>query len=385
MRIMIAAPESGRIWGGIGTYLRQLIQGLDPKHELIVIGGKGTESADSRVRMVPLAGGRAMMATYLEFQFALRRRLPDLLREYRPDLLVVHHAQMPDLMSPSPACPVVVTTHTTILGQSRAVAQALRFRGPLDDSERLVIAGLPALLPAELYYWRRVRHALFVSEAVRQEVVGTYGPRLVTSARVPNGFAPEDAPPSGEPPGDSPEEPGFILCMGRLLGWKGLSVLLQAMRRTKRPERLVITGSGRVDAWRDFARSLGLERERVEFLGAIPRPDLLSHLRRAKLVVLPSFSESCPYSLIEAMAFGKPSVVSSLPGTRDMVEDGASAVLVPPGDPAALAHAIDRVLEDESLARRLGRQAALVARERFSLERMCSDTLRYFEEVLASS
>lgn len=381
---MIAAPESGRIWGGIGTYLRQLTQGLGARHELIVLGGADAESAEGNVRTVPFEGRDAVMATYLEFQFALRRRLPGLIREYRPDLLVVHHAQMPDLLSAYGGCPVVVTAHTTILGQSRGTAQALRRGSPLDGSERTVMAGLPALLAAEVFYWRRVRHALFVSEAVRQEVLGTYAPRLRTSAKILNGFAPEESPRAAEPREDLREEPGFILYMGRLLGWKGLVVLLQAMRRTKRPERLVLTGSGRVDAWQRFAGSLGLGRDRVEFLGAIPRAELLSRLRQAKAVVLPSFTESCPYSLIEAMAFGKPAVVSSLPGTRDMVEDGASALLVPPGDPAALATALERVLEDESLARRLGQEAALVARERFSLERMSGETVRYFEQVLAS-
>lgn len=381
---MIAAPESGRTWGGIGTYLGQLTQGIDPKHELIVLSGRESSTSDSRIRTIPLADGHNMMSTYLEFQLAMRRRLPALVREYRPDLLIAHHAQMPDLLSRTAACPVVVTAHTTILGQSRAVTQALRFQGPLDDSERLVMAGLPGMLATELYYWRRVRHALFVSDAVRQEVLGTYAPRLTTSAKIPNGFAPDAVAPPSEVPAESASKPGFILCMGRLLGWKGLAVLLQAMRRLKGPERLVVTGSGRVDAWREFARGLGLVKPRVEFLGAVPRPELLARVRDAKLVALPSFSESCPYSLIEALAYGKPTVVSSLPGTRDMVEDGVSSVLVPPGDPTALARAMDRVLGDESLARRLGQRAGQVARERFSLERMSGDTLRYFERVLAS-
>ncbi len=379
---MVAAPESGRIWGGIGTYLAQLTHGMDPKHELIVLSGSGASSPDSRVRTIPITEGGTVVTTYLSVALALRRRLPELVREYRPDLLVVHHAQMPDLLAPRVACPVVVTAHTTILGQASGTVEALRFRGPLDGSERFVLAGLPATLSAEVYYWKRVRHALFVSNAVRSEVVGTYGPKLTTSTRILNGYVVEEAPAARA---DASEEPGFILCIGRLLSWKGIAVLLQAMRHMKRPDRLILTGSGRVDAWRAYARSIGLPPEKAQFVGAIPRADLLARIRDAKLVVLPSFRESCPFSLIEAMSFGKPSVVSSLPGTRDMVQDGVSARLVPPGDPVGLAAAIDEVLGDEDLARRLGQKAAQVAREKFSLDRMCGDTFRYYQQVLAAS
>ena len=117
----------------------------------------------------------------------------------------------------------------------------------------------------------------------------------------------------------------------------------------------------------------------------IPRPELLARLQRASLVVVPSFMESCPYSLIEAMALGKPIVASSVPGIRDMVVDGESALLVPPGDPKALASAMERILADEALGHRIGAAAADRARERFSLARMCDETVRYFETVLAAS
>src|SRR2546427_9950243 len=129
------------------------------------------------------------MANYYRFQRALQRRWPDLVREYRPDLLIVHHAQMPDLWTDSTSCPTVVTTHTTILGQARGIQSAVRHGGPLDDSERTTLAVLPALLPIELYYWNRVRHVLFVSAAVRHEVDGPDGSQLRASELIPNGVA----------------------------------------------------------------------------------------------------------------------------------------------------------------------------------------------------
>src|SRR5207237_703489 len=231
---------------------------------------------------------------------------------------------------------------------------------------------LPALLPAEVYYWKRVRHALFVSNAVRNEVMGAYEPRLRTAATVLNGLSLDDLPPIGDEPSDAAP----ILFTGRLLGWKGLSVRFRALTELRGGQRLDVTGSGAVETWRRHAQSLGLGPDRVRLLGVIPRTELLARLRRASVVVVPSFMESCPYSLIEAMAFGKPIVASNVPGVTDMVSDGKSALLVPPGDPHALAGALQRILSDESLARRLGAAAGQQARDRFSLDRMSNETSR---------
>ena len=383
-KITVAAPEFGRTWGGIGTYLSQLLRGFGGKHDLTILCGDRAPSGPG-FRAVPLTDGGSVMTNYLKFQLALRRRLPALLREYEPDLVVAHHAQMPDLLTSSDYCPFVVTTHTTILGQARGTRDAMRHGGPLDESEKTTMATLPALLPAELYYWQRVRHALFVSNAVRQEVEGMYAPRLRTSTVILNGLDPSEVlAPAKEPP-SSEAGVGHIFFGGRLLSWKGIAVLLQALARVPIRERLIVTGSGRVDAWRAYARSLGLGEDRVQFLGVIPRSDMLAVLRQAKLVLVPSFTESCPYSLIEAMAMGKAVVASSLPGTRDMIENEVSGLLVPPGDPAALGGGITRLLADEPLRRRLGSEAATAAKTKFSLARMCDETERYFERVLAAS
>ena len=379
MKLLIAAPEYGRIWGGIGTYLGQLLQGMGSRAEVAILGGTGKESTVGSVTTVPLTDGGGVMMNYLKFQLALRKRLPGLIRQHRPDLFIVHHAQMPDLLASTNDCPVVVTTHTTILGQSRGIQEACLRRSPLDASERATLAILPALLPAEIRYWSRVRHALFVSGAVRNEVMAAYGPGLETSATIPNGLS------LGGHSSAAPESDGSILFTGRLLGWKGLGVLLHAVKRLPDRQRLFVTGSGQVETWRRYAASLGLGPDRVTFLGVVPREELLERLRRASVVAVPSFMESCPYSLIEAMAFGKPVVASAVPGIMDMVEHERSALLVPPGNPDALASALTRVLTDESLGRRLGAAAAELAKERFSLARMCDETLQYFERVLAAS
>src|SRR5205807_9295831 len=134
-------------------------------------------------------------------------------------------------------------------------------------------------------------------------------PRLRTAAPGLNGLSRDGGPPIGDEPSDAAP----ILFTGRLLGWKGLSVLFRALTELPGGQRLDGTGSGAVETWQRHAQSLGLGPDRVRLLGVIPRTELLARLRCASVVVVPSFMGSCPYSLIEAMALGKPLVARSVP------------------------------------------------------------------------
>jgi glycosyltransferase involved in cell wall biosynthesis len=389
MHLMIAAPEAGKQWGGIGTYLSQLVGGLGAQHEVTILGGGGPAKPIGRARMLSIAGGEDIMWTYANFQMALRRRLPQILREYRPDLLLVNHAQMPDLLvrrrRRDP--PFVTITHTTLRGQTSAIRRSMRNGGLMDRSERVTLTVSAALLPAEVYYWHRVRNAVFVSDAVRREVQAISTSHLTTSAVVPNGIEQDQLPLAADTQPEPPEnDRGTILYAGRLLGSKGLATLFQAVRQLPPDGWSVrLAGSGAATGWMQYARSIGLSAERVEFLGSLPRSVVLQLLRRSAIFVLPSYYESCPFSLIEAMALGVPCIATSIPAITAMVVDGESALLVPPGDAAALARAIRTLLEDPDLGRRLGETARRIASERFTAARMREGTLRVFEQVLAAA
>jgi glycosyltransferase involved in cell wall biosynthesis len=105
--------------------------------------------------------------------------------------------------------------------------------------------------------------------------------------------------------------------------------------------------------------------ERLRFVGVTH--DVPSHLRAADLFVLPSKREGLPVALLEAMACGLPCVASRLPGsTEAIIEDGSNGVLIPPGDVAALAEAMARILADESLRHRLGAAARATIAHRYA-------------------
>jgi hypothetical protein len=125
----------------------------------------------------------------------------------------------------------------------------------------------------------------------------------------------------------------------------------------------------------DLARERGLDRK-IAFLGV--RPDVPRVLRAASAFVLPSAQEGMSNALLEAFAAGAPIVATDIPGNHDMVRDGVEGLLVPADDAPALERALERILADKSLARRLGDAARARAEGEYGLDQVAR---RYLELV----
>jgi glycosyltransferase involved in cell wall biosynthesis len=176
--------------------------------------------------------------------------------------------------------------------------------------------------------------------------------------------------------------------LARLLRIKGQDVFLRAaaLIASANPHvRFVIVGDNNIDQQykeelKELTRRLGLE-DRVIFTGfRMDVPDLLAAL---SIVVSPSLGlEGLSNSLLESMATGLPVVATRVGGTPEIVEDGESGLLVPPGDPGALAAAISRLLQDRMTAKRLGQSARRQVMSRYSLEQAVASTERLYHDLL---
>lgn len=173
---------------------------------------------------------------------------------------------------------------------------------------------------------------------------------------IPNfiGELPQAPPPSDPRLAQLPEEP-FILYFGDVTEDKGAWELAEAYRTLENPPPLVLIG-------RCYIEELG-RRPGVYVMGAWPHGLAIEALRRSLFSVAPSLWPE-PFGLValEAAAAGKPIVATAMGGLRDIVVDGETGLLVPAGDRAALAAALQRLIEDPKLRERLGaaalRQAA---------------------------
>jgi glycosyltransferase involved in cell wall biosynthesis len=206
---------------------------------------------------------------------------------------------------------------------------------------------------------RRARLAICAS----QELAGAareLGARVVRV--IPSGV---DVP---ESVGD-PDEPPHILYAGRLSAEKGVLELVEAARGLP----LVVAGDGPL-------------REQVPgALGFVPHDELLGLYGRAAVVACPSRREGFGVVCAEAMAHGRPVVASAVGGLRDLVVDGETGLLVPPGDVAALRSALERLLADAELRRRLGAAARARARDALSWDRSVALTLSAYADAVPTA
>jgi glycosyltransferase involved in cell wall biosynthesis len=125
---------------------------------------------------------------------------------------------------------------------------------------------------------------------------------------------------------------------------------------------LIIGGGNLENDLKCMARSLGIE-DRVIFAG--PKEPAIGYIRCFDIGVLCSDSEGFSNSLIEYMAAGKPVVATKVGGNDELVEDGVTGVLVPPGDPDALASALLILLNNEAAYKRMGEEGRRVVQEKF--------------------
>ncbi|MGW7437118.1 glycosyltransferase family 4 protein [Streptomyces sp. NPDC054849] len=187
-------------------------------------------------------------------------------------------------------------------------------------------------------------------------------------------------------PGAPPSErQPVLLYVGRIdrsSAWKGVDVLVRALTEVPGARLRLVGGGDAVADHLALAKSLGVG-DRVSASGELTGPELVEAVREAAVLALPSLTEAESFGmvLVEAMACGTPVVGSAVGGIPYVIEDGRTGLLVPPGDAGALAAACRRLLEDGTLADRLGAAGRRSAGERFAWDRLLARYLELFRSL----
>lgn len=162
-------------------------------------------------------------------------------------------------------------------------------------------------------------------------------------------------------PGSNPGDRFRVGCAGIFKYAKGLPYLMKAVAGTARSYRITLDLRGQLresekEIFETMIRRLGM-RELLHFAPALPHNEVCEWLRTLDVFALPSVSEGCPNILMEAMAAGLPCIATRVGAVEDLIEDGVSGLLVPWGNSAALADALERLIRDPGLAANLGAAA----------------------------
>lgn len=266
-----------------------------------------------------------------------------------PAVATAHRADVLDLPLRSPAIRAVVADAVASLDAVVAVSRKMA-----DAAERLAVPRRPVeVVP------NGADRAIFF-------------PRAVEEARSRLGL---------------PQHEKIVSYVGKLVPRKGVDTLIEAMgilaeRDTPTP-LLVVAGIGELrESMEARAAELGIAG-RVRFLGKLPHDDVPLAMAAGDVFVLPSLSEGLPTVVCEAMSCGRPVVATAVDGTPEIVRDGETGFLVPPKDPAALAAALARVLDDPALAARMSYRADVIAAERYTWDANARDMERIYSELLA--
>jgi glycosyltransferase involved in cell wall biosynthesis len=174
-----------------------------------------------------------------------------------------------------------------------------------------------------------------------------------------------------------------VLCVGRLVSYKGVEFLIRAMEGIQ--ARLWIVGSGPLeDALKHLAQEKGLA-DRIEFLGQLPDRDLVAYYHACDLFVLPSITNAEMFGVVqlEAMACRKPVISTDLPtGVSWVNQHGRTGYVVPPGNIGELAKAIQKLVGDRLLREEMGEAGRARVEQEFTSTKMAYAMLEVYQELL---
>jgi glycosyltransferase involved in cell wall biosynthesis len=163
-------------------------------------------------------------------------------------------------------------------------------------------------------------------------------------------------------------EPRYVLTICRLMVWKGVDGIIDALAGLPQDVELLVAGDGDMEqAWKEHAAKRGLAA-RVHFLGNVPYKNIPLLVRASDVFVLNSEYEGLSHTLLEVSALGAPIVCTGVCGNPEVVEHEVNGLLVPPKAPDAVRDAVRRVLDEPGLGARFV-AAGLARMDRFSRDK----------------
>lgn len=361
-----------RIDGGVQAAVTYLSQGLAKLPDIELIGvrmaGKRlmgpTEDLGWPVHTLDL--GTLGVTTLFRAQ---RRKFAALIDDIKPDVIHAQGADVSGFLAVQCGYPAVVTVHGILTECGKLQSN------PIRRWRELLQARV-----TEAFVVERAKHLIAISPYVTRYYQGRIGGRLFD---IPNAVAPSFYSVTRSP------EPGRILFAGRISHGKGLMDLVNAVASAKPAVRELILAGATLDRRFGAELAASIEESRltpfVRFAGLLEEPALLSEFARASALVLPSYQETAPMVIQQAMAAGLPVIATRVGGIPDLIENERTGLLFDAGDVKELARLLSRLDADANLGPRLAAEARSEALGRFTAAKVASQTLAAYKRILNSS
>lgn len=365
MRIGMVCPYSFDVPGGVQAHVLQLAEVMRERGHDVSVLAPASADAHAHLPDYVVSGGRAVPIPYngsvarLRFGPATHRKVKKWIADGDFDVLHLHEPNAPSLSMlalQAAEGPIVATFHTS-------------------TTKSLTLSVFQGILRP---YHEKIVGRIAVSDLARRWQMEALGSDAV---EIPNGVDVSAFGSAPRLPG-YPRPGGSVLFLGRYdEPRKGMSVLLAALPAlvAHLPDvEILVVGRGDEE---ELVREAGELAGHLRFLGQVDDEEKASALRSADVYCAPNLGgESFGIVLVEAMAAGTPVVASDLDAFRRVLADGAAGLLVPVGDPDALAAALVGVLEDPA-AQRPYVAAASEAVEKYDWSVVADQIVRVYETV----
>ncbi len=363
-----ARPDS--IDGGVAAVITYLSEALAARADVELCGVRvqGTHGGDGKGFGYPVHDIPKESFGLMSAYAAQRKRLAELVREVRPDIIHAQGADLPGYLALRSGVPSIVTVHGMVGEDARFKSKFReRARGrvtswlierPTVRSARSVVLISPYV---SSYYGRTLRGRIF---DIANPVSDIY-------------FAVRRRPVRGR-----------MLYAGRVIPRKGVLELVKAVAAIpgSLQPRLVVAGALTDRTYADAVRKAISDTntgDRFELKGHLGEAQLLREFETAQALVLPSYQETAPMVIQQAMASGIPVVASRICGIPYQVEEGMSGFLVEPGDVEELRDQLTKLIADPELAAKFGENARSTASRSYVASAVASATVEAYRSTLA--
>ncbi len=399
------APEFFPVWGGVGTYIIELVRHLPKNIDVHVLTPERTSFGKQKIDKVNFSQyfGSNVHVHFIsaandtffynaKFQRACLTYVPKLVKEEKIELIHSHTAQMPDLllMFRKMGKPFVTTVHTTIKSQRLATRYSDRQFGELEKSEQATCIMYPFLRLAEAAYFKHNRFLISPSRWMMQLMRKDFS--INSNIRViPNSvdFADYTFDYDFSEKSDLSilNDYRIILFVGRLLALKGVDCIIESMpaviQKLRRENLLfVFAGPGDQERYLKKIKAMNLSSYAL-FTGPLSRESIIHLIKKSELLVAPSFTENSPYTILEAMACGKPVVATRVGGIPEIIQNGDNGILIDQKSSQMLADSIINLLENKDLQLKLSQNATKTIAKNFSWTSNLSKYLELYEEIIS--
>jgi len=392
MRICMLAPEFIPNWGGVGTYIVEIVKHLPNDFEIFIItpdrGENSISNLHNRLLIIKTSKANDTFVYNLKFQYSCLRKVLELIRDKRIDVIHSHTAHMPDLFLTFKKLNVatVTTIHSTIKLQRKGSKMGTSFWNA-EFSEKMTQLFYPFLRFTEDLYFLKERNYIAVSNWMKNYFLQEYGlnSELIYNSVDANLFCKRKKFKYINP--EIYEGKKIAIYCGRLIGLKGVGIIIKSMKELIQSHKDMIflfAGKGNLPYFENLVRNFRIPKENYRFLGHINYDQLVEYYSISDIFILPSFHENMPTSLLEAMACKLPSIATNVGGIPEIIQNGINGFIINPNDTKELIDKIEYIFDNQDEINKIGTKARKQIEEKFTWEKNIKKIVQLYEHVSGS-